>query len=511
MSDTQTQDNIVYENSMGDYTPTEKPFLKKDMVYVIDDNSSSDYSRNQISWSTTSLSNSGRFIDYANGFLSIPLVMVHTRTTGAALSDAEADAAIRFKASSLNIINNISIEYGNVNVVQQSNNIASYLIFKKHSTVSLDYANTKTHTGYRKDDSDSWTYTATNGLHNNDLTKNKSLAASPWVVEKDAVVKKLSNMEDAGENVRKTTGADDKTNVYYYDCILPLKDLSSFFESMPLVRGANLNIVCTLNQSSALISNTDANVVSTVMTNQGSSCPIMRGKLQTGTAYSEDISVKVCKNGDYQHRKQQCRLYVNQYVLSPQQESRFLSQGTRTVAFTDVMTVSLKDIGEGGTSFQNIISNSVNHLKRLILVVSLSSSANGTIGVTPSQSIYSSEPSTCSPYLIKNFQCKVSGVNLYDSTQQYSYESFLNEFDKFGAYAGFSDEVTSSQISLKDWNSTYGYIVCDLSRGLPTDASIPKSIEISGQVASPLMLSVTAFVETEKFMTIDLVTGARLS
>ena len=58
----------------------DKPFLRKELIYVIDNNGSNDYSRNEVTFETVSISNNGKWSDYKDAFISIPMVVVASRT-----------------------------------------------------------------------------------------------------------------------------------------------------------------------------------------------------------------------------------------------------------------------------------------------------------------------------------------------------------------------------------------------------------------------------------------------
>ena len=62
-----------------------------------------------------------------------------------------------------------------------------------------------------------------------------------------------------------------------------------------------------------------------------------------------------------------------------------------------------------------------------------------------------------------------------------------------------------------DFQNNYHYIVCDLSRRLPEFDMVSCSIRVRGQVVSPLRLEIHAFLEKEKIIEIDVMTGALIN
>jgi hypothetical protein len=143
-----------------------------------------------------------------------------------------------------------------------------------------------------------------------------------------------------------------------------------------------------------------------------------------------------------------------------------------------------------------------------LVILPLLGKTSNTLGVSAVESIFSSEPATCSPCLLKNFNIAISGQNIYQNHIQYGYETFLNEVATLGVNAGMETGVSSGQISLKDWHNNFGYRVVDLSRRYSYDEHTPVSVEVTLNVASPKDLDLMCFITYNKEITIDLATGA---
>ena len=77
-----TKDTIIYEKAMSNKSSEfpEKPFLQHELMYVTDQNGSSDYNRNEVVFDTVNISNNGKFCDYSEAFISIPIVTTIERT-----------------------------------------------------------------------------------------------------------------------------------------------------------------------------------------------------------------------------------------------------------------------------------------------------------------------------------------------------------------------------------------------------------------------------------------------
>jgi hypothetical protein len=57
-------DSLIYDLSVAAGDVDQKPFLKKEMLFITDQNSSGNYSNSQIIFETSQLSNNGRWCDY---------------------------------------------------------------------------------------------------------------------------------------------------------------------------------------------------------------------------------------------------------------------------------------------------------------------------------------------------------------------------------------------------------------------------------------------------------------
>jgi hypothetical protein len=152
-------DNYIYDFSLDSNESDKKPFVKKQQVYINDSNSGN-YSSKQVTFETVSLSNNGRFCDYRNGYIILPLVMTVSGTDFIANdSIRQSDLMLCLKNNSLNFIDSLTLEYNNNSVVQISTKSNAYLNFKMLSEMSYqdELLNGPTLNHYN-DTSDSWTY-----------------------------------------------------------------------------------------------------------------------------------------------------------------------------------------------------------------------------------------------------------------------------------------------------------------------------------------------------------------
>jgi hypothetical protein len=579
MSD--TTDQILFDSSMQAAPSNTSPFTRREMVKIKDMSTSGNYSSGQVIFETVSLSNGGRWCDYTEAFITIPTVCVISgvATVGGAVVDwtanhiKESDMLLVMKNSNLNLINSCQIDYGNRSVVQQTDHINDYLIFKQHTEMSAQDEELHGATiGYGKDTARSWYWDANNGVCNNKLYpfadsvfRHSSevnsgafeRAKTRFSTDDDASARaQLFGADSIKQSNRSYIRNTTTHKAYYHNAIVRLKDLP-FFQSMPsLLKGGNFKITLTLNQcqfqfSSAadaggqvgalsyitnsfngkltnpvMVSSNVISLVSPSSTTLHETAVVKEsGASATLPASSTfTVSVNVARPQFSVHAAMgvddcqvlNCELNVPVYDLKPANESLYLQMGQKKVVYNEVLVYQLLNKAAGST-FSDLITNGLSHMKRLIIVPTISQNGTGVgnrngAGVDPRQSPFDTVPSTCSPYILENLQVQIANQNVYANPVNYSYEMFLQEMNgRYGTEGSLYAGVSSSRISMQDYIELYGYIVVDLKRKYSSDESVPLSVSISGKIKSLRNMDFLCFIEQEKSITIDIATGQRLS
>lgn len=241
----------------------------------------------------------------------------------------------------------------------------------------------------------------------------------------------------------------------------------------------------------------------------------------------------------------QVRLYVPIYQLTPTMEQQLLSLNrTKKIVYRDIMQYQV-DVS-GGDSVNTLLSNGIINPKTLILVPMIRGATSTTLtdsgandgiktggsggnitgyvatnGAThPSvaiscptwQSPFSTEPSTSSPLCaLTDLQILVSGQTIWAENEKYDFQQYINELNSINAINGnLITGLTSGLISEDCWTYMQRYYVVDLSRRLESENSVPKSIQVQAKNCSRQPITLFAFVEYEKSITIDLVSGAKI-
>ena len=494
-------DTLVFGNSMSNFSSETEDniFLSKQQQFIVDDNQRN-YSRNEITWSSVTLSNNGSFCDYQNAFLSIPVVC--RLTTSDALTADEAKARIRLK-NNLALLDSISVQYNNTNVIQESAEMVGKLVFDQTTTLSKDDLTRSDVYGYVKDNS-KWSYSADYGVVNSTSVSDQRSEVPYQDVNTDIVSE--ANMQSSGVDYHVM---EDANNHYFFiTCRIMLRDLD-FFKKMPsLVKGANIRITARLNTGSMKVA-VSAGGVKTVTNNVNGSCfPVMRIGPLLANDSDEEIEMKIASIGNYKHSQQEARLYVNVYQLAPSFETQYLAIGSKKILYTDMYVNHLRKVGTGNSS--HLITNGLSRATRMIIMPLVSRDIAG-VKMSQLDSPYCSSPCVVAPHNCF-FNLKLSGRNLYTSPKQLKYETFLEELHgKYGVGAGLEKGQSSSLISMKDYNNTFGFVCFDLKHRHLEDYHTPVSYELMVSNMGAKELELLVYIEYEKDCIIDISTGQLLS
>lgn len=165
-------DNLVYEESLNNEID-QSEFIQKRWVYV-NDNNSQNYT-SQIVIDSTPLSNAGGWINWSEGYIVMPLVVQLTTDTLANRGNIPLNSQIgnyswAFKNGFWNMINSMTVEFNNQNIIQQTPFLNVFRSFKSHTSWSQDdLLNEGMSCGYYPDSAGSWAYSNTGNVATNEL------------------------------------------------------------------------------------------------------------------------------------------------------------------------------------------------------------------------------------------------------------------------------------------------------------------------------------------------------
>jgi hypothetical protein len=313
-----------------------------------------------------------------------------------------------------------------------------------------------------------------------------------------------------------------------------LKHLHSFFASVPLLKGAYMKMTLNLNNTTTRFNTTGGLTTLVSVSNAvGGVNPIMIADATAGqggsalgaSTYTANLSVgATCLEPSLVSTPgvqaggvaRSVYLYLPSYSFNPVFESAYLSSPIKQIKYTDIYQYQVKGIQAQTGIINQLITNGIANIKS-ILVVPFFADQVAHSGLPTGTPVYQSpfDPAGCgatSPLInLTNFNVVVSGQNAIYNTQRYSFEEFNNQLYGVNAVnGGMTDGLTSGLIDRLGFDMEFCYYYVDLSRMLPVEESVPKSIQLIGQNLSQSNIDLFCFVEYGVGTAIDSLTGVRV-
>mmetsp|Transcript_4436 Transcript_4436/g.4448 ORF Transcript_4436/g.4448 Transcript_4436/m.4448 type:complete len:518 (-) Transcript_4436:2192-3745(-) len=361
---------------------------------------------------------------------------------------------------------------------------------------------------------------------------------------KATILGDLEANKPEGKNYIENIDGANGGKYIYYNVFLRLVDLMpDFFSNFPMSKGIKFKITLTLNNNVSFkfqknaagnlifdpanfsnvtsatnplmlsasyntnVSPTAANTIAQIAVSN-TITPSGCATLLAADANTYTVSMKIGKNNGVQGALTQCVLYCPVYRMNPTFEEKYFKENRiQKIHYTELeyQSFTAKTLNQ----FNVELSSTCVRPKRLIMIGVLPPAAN--YGIDPMSSPFASEPSTTSPFVLSAFNCAVSNNNLYPNDITYSYDNFLQNLNgQTGINSNLVKGLVSSRINLNDFQNNYHYIVVDLSRRPTSMDMVSNSIRVRGQIKSPLDIVFHCFIEKERVIEIDVMTGALL-
>lgn len=335
--------------------------------------------------------------------------------------------------------------------------------------------------------------------------------------------------------------------------VIRLKDICDFFDKMPLMKGATMRLYINTNQCLLPLSVTASQVALTgvitafpsiqltappTILGGGQTCPVMVSSADLGQGMNAIAPVKAGAPGNsvalsvglsivktqfssltqYQAPLTSVRLYAPAYTMSPQAEASYLSMSpTKKIVYEDLFQYQFNNVAAGPFNF--LVSNGLPNLKSLVIMGFLPAASNGVTGAgeyvaTPVVSLlspFASSGGTPDPIALTNLNIQISGKNLFNDNKQYDFQEYLEQFVSSNQLnGGLTTGLGSGLIGESEWSDLYRYYYADCSRGLPQEAGVSRSIQISGTNQSSVAVNLMIFASFSRSITCDLRSGIRL-
>ena len=339
-----------------------------------------------------------------------------------------------------------------------------------------------------------------------------------------------------------------------------LKHLHNFFAMIPLLKGTFFKMTAFLNNASTqftvaskVVSNDAATGLFTAATRPGQlsvqsvNCPVggtnplmisSAGLINGGSdglgngVYTASVQVgsrclnqvQVSAGVQQGVLSPSIYLYVPAYTFNAPFERSYLSSPVKSIKYSDYYQYQVLGVGSG-TNFNNLLTNGIANIKSVLIIPYYSSSStNGAIGSAGAGSglpsgvpVYESPfdtagSGTTSPMcLFSNFNVVISGANTIYNTQFRAMEQFNNQLKGCNSVNGdMTDGLTSGLLSSLGFQASQCFWYVNVSRQLPVEEQVPKSVQIIGQNLSAFALDLFCFIEYGVAVDVDALTGARV-
>lgn len=562
-------DKLVYDMS-NEVNDVPNIFLRKDWINVLD-NQNGSYSSNQCIIDTSQISASNKYMSLKEAYLSVPLLLTLTGANLAPNTPASSsDYTVGLKNWYGSIIHSLQIDLQGTTVVQQTNFINMWNIFKLMTTLSWNDVYVQGESiGFYPDDALSWSYNTPSSSNGQGVCNNTNFIQANVVSA--AFNSYSSERGNLGflkrqQYINYNTDGDSGTGLYgglltatnsqllwksYVSnkvnaaggvegafqvsirATIKLAHIHSFFESFPLMQGTFFKITLYLNSNATTVFNKVAGplldlvsvnvpsgginpvmVASSLVSNGSASLPVgnnYRVSLSVGDRVLDNTqrSITSVANGTLGSN---VFLYVPLYSFNSLYEQAYLSNPIKTIKYTDVYQYTVNDIA-AGASFSRLITNGIAGMKSLLILPFFTAMIAGS-SVPPYQSPF--DPAGCGPTSplvhLTNFQVQVSGQNILYNNQRYVGEAWNhNLYGCNSINGGLTDGLSSGLLDQLAFETNYCYYHVDLSRSLPIEESVPKSLQILGTNLSSLPINLICFIEYGCEIKMDALTSQRVA
>lgn len=316
-----------------------------------------------------------------------------------------------------------------------------------------------------------------------------------------------------------------------------LKHLHSFFQMIPLLKGVFMKMTLTLNNSQVDLTTDGANLYTAISSSvpSGGVQPIMvssklannggAAALIASSTYSISLAVgsivlnqtqKALTGVSGGQVGNNVSLYVPSYVFNPVFEQVYISTPVKTISYTDIYQYQILRVGQNGY-INNLLTNGIKNIKSVLCLPFFSQVSNlacPNSGGLVYQSPF--DPAGCGPTsplcLLTNFNVVIAGQNMvYNGQQRYTFEAFNNQLLGCNSVnSSMTDGLSSGLIDLLGFEMEYCYHYINVSRCLPVEENVPKSVSIVGQNTSVRDIDLFCFVEYGAEIKVDVLTSARV-
>lgn len=501
----------------------------KAVAWIPDSNSGS--YNGQIIFDLSSLSTTSGWLSLGEAYIEIPYVI---GVKGSAdVNSYLNNQTITIKDGYHHLIDSIAVEFNQKTVCQVQNFTNVHTHFKMLTSSSAeDLLKNRATTGFYGDIVNNLVYSPTAtvngaGFINNTLGVNQrkieltsnDLSTSATVLP--SIVKSVAKL--SGRNYVDETGAAGADNIYYSVVIasVRLRDLTDFFDKIPLCKTSDIRLIITYNSISAVVDMTAASVLSVDSYQQlsGHSNPVMMCAVTgtPGTAAKLTIRSNILKSGLGDSPVlpiNQCRLYVPTYKIADSVSLAMIQAFPVTkFEYNDIYTYTIPNVASGSFTY-TLTTGIVNPQYVVVIPFVRTQPVTAAGAIAQYQSLFDTAPGTSSAVIINEFNVQLAGLNVFQANQRFDWEAFIEEISKINAINGNNSlGITSGVLNMYSFQQGYRMYVADLRRREMSSDNVTKSIVITGvntMVASGVLtgeIELLCFVAYRKSLAIQTATG----
>jgi hypothetical protein len=208
-----------------------------------------------------------------------------------------------------------------------------------------------------------------------------------------------------------------------------------------------------------------------------------------------------------------CRCYYSQVKLDPARALSYVQENIeKQIVYEQVLFNQYTNIG-AGNAFSQLIQSGIKNPVSVLIIPFIASTTNtrvdgagSALGFSQYASPFDTSPSSFSPCSITNLQVTLGGVNILNSSLNYTYENFLSQVVNAESLTSSDIGVSTGIITQAWWESNRVYFV-DLVRGRSADKEMARNLNISFNNNSLISIDLMVFTIYLDRVVINIETG----
>ena len=560
--------NYIYDSTVDKSSlDANRLLIKQKNLTPVNDTqrSGSGYSGGKIIIDANSFGNSSDYIDWANGYITLPYrVSVEDTVAGdmGTVPNAVLEPSLLVALKNNSLIESIRVEQNGRTIINETANLSHLINFVQHCTTTQDGLNTDTRpNAYYPDDFNQASFFSTGiaGV-NNVKQSNPAVGATVLGVNLNVNTGMLKRQYALfpPEDTALTTDAQKRLELIsrqnvpafpkrgsagtitlcdiQFIAVIYLKDLADYFKKHPISKGCSYKITLTINQATTTFTTTGSTAtpfsalpaISSSLAGSGSTVqPALlcagpdtaNASATWGTATTHTLRLISRVDQTYtvigtdgatttiDALQNGVIMYVPSYILSEEYESKLLSSPVITRNPYQVNGMTLTNL-TANAPINAQLYGAVSNPRALIIIPQYSQDSSAQ--TQPSQmSPYNPSPAVSDPFLsLTRLQIRVNSKPILPAPISYGFDAFINNTSRIFKINGGQTELTSGQIDYKKFVQNYRYYAFDLDLLDASQRDIPQLISLEAFNNSNVKLDLYIFCLYETTTTFDLLKGS---